>query len=582
MGSSLVAFDTDHIKRYVFGTNKLKEIRGASSLLDYLNRVVMVEFAESYHAQKVYAHGGSGLFLVPTEHLGTFSQQVQQAYQDLTGGGASVTCVDVPLPEHVNDIGSDDIANTLELLQWRLQEEKAYAPTFLALPSHPFLRPCDSCGVEYVDGSKEDEDVKHDPGEENERYCKKCQNKRIRDTNVKKIIEEIEAVQGKRKTYEEHLWDQIIFRLREMDYHLPPLTERPKDFNVFRNFKGSKDYLALVYADANGMGRAIEDYHNLESRQRFAHTIDKAIYEAVCTAITRHLQINDHLKAANERSEDLQHPVFPFDILLMGGDDICMVVPASVALDVALTLAETFHQETEEACKQDKLLKPHTLSVGVVLAPIKYPFGLLREMAETTLTFAKKKGSDARAAQKNKEVLVDDTRINFMVVTGSSSADFKHVYNKTYHKKDDDTHQEFHATLRPYAPEDLHRLLSAIRERADSNRGRTKLHQIREAILKMNLTTSVGEGLAVLRNWREKQRDHVVHNVYEFAGRHQMPRNNPADPVSGFPQVTFPWFKDGTKTYKETEYAIYRTPLLDFIEIYDFLSRDGGANAEEN
>ena len=34
----LVALDTNHIKQYVFATDKLKEIRGASSILDNLNR----------------------------------------------------------------------------------------------------------------------------------------------------------------------------------------------------------------------------------------------------------------------------------------------------------------------------------------------------------------------------------------------------------------------------------------------------------------------------------------------------------------------------------------------------------------
>jgi hypothetical protein len=38
LGKSLVAMDTDHIKQYVFATDKLKEIRGASSILDRLNR----------------------------------------------------------------------------------------------------------------------------------------------------------------------------------------------------------------------------------------------------------------------------------------------------------------------------------------------------------------------------------------------------------------------------------------------------------------------------------------------------------------------------------------------------------------
>src|SRR5450631_1924137 len=133
MGLSLVAFDTDHIKQYVFGTSKLKEIRGASSRLDYLNRIVMDAFAPG-HAEKIYAHGGSGLFLVDTEHVATFKIQVQQAYHDETGGGASITAVDLPVPEHI-DVHKDDIKDLLDLLQWCLQEEKARSTSILALPS---------------------------------------------------------------------------------------------------------------------------------------------------------------------------------------------------------------------------------------------------------------------------------------------------------------------------------------------------------------------------------------------------------------------------------------------------------------
>ena len=35
---SVLSFDTDRIKKYIFATSKLKEIRGASALLDSLNR----------------------------------------------------------------------------------------------------------------------------------------------------------------------------------------------------------------------------------------------------------------------------------------------------------------------------------------------------------------------------------------------------------------------------------------------------------------------------------------------------------------------------------------------------------------
>ena len=98
--------------------------------------------------------------------------------------------------------------------------------------------------------------------------------------------------------------------------------------------------------------------------------------------------------------------------------------------------------------------------------------------------------------------------------------------------------------------------------------GRTKLHQVREAVLKMNLTTSVSEGIAILRNWRERQREFVTQHIYKLGNRYQEPHRDPDKPGTLFPRVTFPWFADGPKTY--------RTSLLDFVELYDFVAQEGG------
>src|SRR5487761_1722172 len=129
---SLIAFDTDHIKGYVFGTNKLKEIRGASSILDKLNRVETVEVAKSFDAETIYAHGGSALFIVDSQRAEALGKAVQRLYHERTGGGASITYA-------VQDIPGDDsqpimaawqlpgnvsMANMLTLLRLRLQVAK--------------------------------------------------------------------------------------------------------------------------------------------------------------------------------------------------------------------------------------------------------------------------------------------------------------------------------------------------------------------------------------------------------------------------------------------------------------------------
>src|SRR5205814_1003227 len=149
-------------------------------------------------------------------------------------------------------------------------------------------------------------------------------------------------------------------------YFLPPKTQRPKDFNAFRDFTQGKEYLGLIYADANGMGKALENEISLQKVQDFAGLVDGAAFTAMAYAICQYLP-------AQHQTFPKEQDTFPFDVLLVGGDDIVMVVPADKALQVAYTLAEQFHNATNNK---------YTLSVGVVLAPVKYPFNLQRELAE--------------------------------------------------------------------------------------------------------------------------------------------------------------------------------------------------------
>ena len=97
---ALVALDTNHIKQYVFATDKLKEIRGGSSRLDRFNRDTMATVAQGLdeEASTIYANGGSGLFLLDADQADAFAKQAQRECRTMTGEAASVTCVVQPLP----------------------------------------------------------------------------------------------------------------------------------------------------------------------------------------------------------------------------------------------------------------------------------------------------------------------------------------------------------------------------------------------------------------------------------------------------------------------------------------------------
>ncbi len=449
----------------------------------------------------------------------------------------------------------------MRLLHYRLLQAKGCPHQDLeVLPSHPFMRLCDACGIRYAEDRYEGKSS--DPDDQERRYCKVCLKKRDEDYRVKEGIEDIVAEWVHTEQViqrEEHpfVWERIIGQL-PATYKLPVGTDRPSDFNKLQGLSGGngKDYLGLIYADANNMGAVMDELETLEKRKAVAKLVDAAVYIAMRTAVAEHLPVVEG---------DVGTPfMFPFDILMIGGDDIMVVTPANVAIDIALTLAKTFQEETR---KHD--IRPekegYTLSVGVVLAPVKYPFGMLQDLAESTLKYAKKVGAKRPPVSK-----YGNTLINFMTVTGSASHDFNRVYQSLHDKHVRVSGHRgdiaFYATLRPYSVEELTVLLDTIRQGKRKALGRTKLHQVREAVLQMNLTSSVYEGMAVLRNWRAQQRDFVLQYVYTLGDRYQEAHRDAEKPGTMFPRVTFPWFADGPHAY--------RTSLLDFVELYDFVAQE--------
>lgn len=561
---SLVAFDTNHIKGYVFKTSRLKEIRGASSRLDHLNRIETVEIAQrtAPGAEKIYANGGSALFLVDTEKAELFGRTVQQRYRERTGNGASITYAVQPLPDiydtyDIPKIMDAEIPEVLELLNRRLQVAGASNADPIALPSHPFLTPCSSCGVVYAEEAQPDPD---DPENPDNRYCRVCVRKRREDHTIKDNISEIiqKISKGwsipKEQLPNAVLWERILMVLKGHEYTLTANTERPKDFNIFADLIEGKKYLALIYADANGMGTAREKQQSLNELHDFAKEVDNAVFAAMGKAIATHLPV--------------QNDLFPFDILLIGGDDIVMVVPADKAFQVAHTLADEFHKQTHEK---------YTLSVGVVLAPVKYPFNLQRTLAEEVLKAAKQAGSsnsksqveqansDSQQALNSENNAKDPAYINFMVITGSTTLAYSKIYQTLHRKKlpHSSNSYEFYATMRPYRLDNLAKLLEYLRKGHKERLGRTKLHQLREAILKLNRTTTILEALATLRNWRPDERAFIEQFIDAYDTREQSQKHA---------ETLFPW------VHKPGKEASYETPLLDFIELYDFVAGEGGEN----
>jgi len=469
MVDSLIAFDTNQIKQYVFATDKLKEIRGASAILDELNREFMPKIVKG---ETVYSHGGSGLFVVERGCEQSTIAEVQRIYALHTGGAASITGVSCELPDGF-DRTNGDIRPLWGQLSIRLNSVKARNLRAQAIVTHPLLRPCVSCGVFYGSELRDTETV-----------CLACACKR--DKNI---------------------------AIREQ------YPDKPDDFDKIGACSTPNDYFALIYADGDGLGRELGKCETLDKVQQFAKAVDESLREAVKEAI-------DGL------------PTQGYDQLLLGGDDLVMVIQAQSALEVALKIVDLFSAKTHS-----KLGKALTLSTAVVWAHVNFPLRALLDIAESTLKFAKKEG--ARRGEKG--------LVNFLVVSSANHLNYNEYYKQVL--KLEIGQETLYRTLRPYTTADLRELLRW--RRRYSAAPRSKIEALRRAVFQPSRQQSMIDGLATLFHWR---------SVEQRMACYKLPPN--CKPGT---EQSFPW----ASVNKE-----YYTPFADLAELWDFTPT--GEDTDEN
>ncbi len=495
MGKSLVAFDTDRIKEYVFATDTLKEIRGASSILTRLNEAMHNLVGGTCY----YANGGSGLFVIPSDHVEQAINRVRRAYAEQTGGGATITGVALPLPDDFDET-SDNVQALWKHLGFKLRAAKARNPEIRTTVTHPLLRYGDSDGTFYATTQDQDELISY-PG-----YMKRQRN------------DEIRAME----------------------------TEPPEDFDAIAEASSPSGYFALIYADGDGLGRAIEECQTLADIETFAQRIDSILKKVCADAIQQQHLLPDQ-----------------FDILLSGGDDLILAVPADKALGMALTIAEQFRAQTRQQFQRE-----YTVSSAIVWAHRSFPFGTWLDIAESTLKFAKQEG----AKRKRQGRTNADGLINFLVVSSANHLDFKQFYKQVLlsEEKNSQPRIEILRSLRPYTTDDLRRLIAY----RSSIKGLTptKLESLRRAVFQSSLQQAMLDALLILTHWRnDSSRTALLELPGLFASL--IPEQQRQLPLM------FPFAAMEDKGSDPDELTTtYFTPIADLAELWDFIP--GGLNED--
>ncbi|BCU08288.1 Cas10/Cmr2 second palm domain-containing protein [Allochromatium tepidum] len=174
-------------------------------------------------------------------------------------------------------------------------------------------------------------------------------------------------------------------------------------------------YLALIHADGNGIGKRYKSWRDQAKSQNevvkeahgeaFFHSMRVAVRRAVVTALT---------KTFTEPGG-----VRPYEILMLGGDDLLLACRADRALDFARHYAEELTRYTLADGQ------PLTVAIGAAIARKSYPLHRLHELAEDLASSAKRLYRALLSTGETSSV------IDWQVVTQSWFADVAEARRQT-------------------------------------------------------------------------------------------------------------------------------------------------------
>jgi len=518
----LVVTGVPSIKKYVFGTDQLKEIRGASALLEDLTRNRIIEYLKKcpqLEIETVFVGGGAGQFIVDAkkEDLNTYLKTIEGNFLKATRGGARLSWGKALFE-------GNNYRKALIHAEMNAMQKIEEAPFYPFDRLHTgFIRECDSCdGMVSVQSQKK--------GERDSLLCDICCIKR--EFNYEKA----------RKNFLNELSEYLSGKgLR---------VEPARDFEqIGKQCRAKRGYTALVYADGNAMGKLIKTIDRKDLFKFFSQTVDTSIKEACFEAL---FEACFH---------DIKEPsgIIPAEILMLGGDDLLVYLTAETAFPFAIKVAEKFNAITKkkmEASEEGEFFLKKTegkglyISIGIAFGKSHTPFSILLNQAEELLSFAKKAGSNDSAAGKYfapayidyhlsssyNQINIADSRINHLEVPGMQGKKPIRLYQK------------------PYSLADAKALLESARKLVQSGIPMTRLNRLGNAPVmgKMNGTL---ECLKLYTRTQEDQRIVIRDTLARF------------DCIGNMP-----WNEDG---------IVDTTMLVDLIELVGFCENDNISAGKE-
>jgi len=530
---ALVSADTDQVKGYVYESAKIPEVRGASALLEDLNKEEAADVLRKCFGipeeWMIYAGGGSFLIVTAAEVAELIVDRITTLYpaQTLT---ATITAVHRPilladlqaaLGRHVHKLG-------LSLKVAKLQ--KKAVPHFDTLPQVEF---CAVCGIRPAADRY---------GDTPDLLCASCTRKR-QHSHKERILKE----------FAEYVSRQP--RLRNGYYgNVPPdaVTWAETLTDIGRLSNG---YVGAILADGDDVGRFVYSLQTLREFHDFAHSLEKTIRKAVFQSLATHL----HCHPLGTARRQWTH-FHPFEIIAAGGDDLFLIVPARIAFDIALSIMEAFAEAKPDIVPPHLQDRHWGMSAGILICPDHFPIYFMHAMASELLSRAKQGTRRHIFAQQHAPSEQDresESHVDFLILKGAATPrrQLKELMSVLY---EPGPHGDVRLTERPYPHSRFRELLNIASRLKGVGLSRTQVQAMADAFYRGREQATLEILYRISRLERSPRRvlDRFIEQTVEAEG------------------IPFPWKEHvGTR-------PPYRTSFLDLLELYEFAQPiEGEANA---
>lgn len=449
MAKFIVAIETVKIKEFLFSTNKLKVIRGASYLLDYLNQVEVPKILKKEGRVKeeniIYVGAGNAKFFLERDSkeeaekvVKEIIAEVKEKYEREAPGAKVIgVYVETQYTKGQKSKEGKEVWNDLDELEKKTAIEKNKGFTILNIDL-PHIEKCELSGTEVaevsIDNFTRDLVTLGFLIENGKLIFKKFKNDRecsIEIGLLKKQVMNLAKTSGKisEASFRKILFANLLKIVDKDDEAMEAdkinnvgfyntIKEYIRDYedSAIQDFQDNDSFFGVMYSDGDGLGDFLKG-----TKTKFIELLEKKdnaedLYLKFMGEFSKELD-----KTTKQSLKDVLEEVFKNrdekekwgEFLIVGGDDVCAVFSPNLVIEISMKFQKRFEEEMDNAMAKitERLGKNMntriTSSSGIIIAKAKTPIFQLFEQAINLQKSAKKARKKAIDLNLNKTGFID-------------------------------------------------------------------------------------------------------------------------------------------------------------------------------